>query len=213
MVDKSNIFIEGNAGDDTGKQPELGGGPATASDQPKIAGGGYIDPATARSTAGTGDGGTPDSPRTPGKRGRHPSGCTCPKCASKPAKAQETGAIEKSVNLNGIDKVLFNIHIFLGAVIAPELILEEKEARELASAIKGVNEQYKLTLDPKQAAWIDLITACGIIYGPRGVAIYIRKSMTVKPVSNLNGATAPEVKAPPQKFTSAFDPTKQQIIN
>lgn len=227
MDKNGNIFTQGNVGDnpasignDKSEFGKLSGGVASASDGAKNPSGGFVNPATARATSGSESGPGTAAEQTPSstepKRGRgRPKGST----NARPTESSQESGVSKSVNVNGIEKVLYNIHAFCGAMIAPELALDEKEAKELANAIKGVNEQYKLTLDPKQAVWIDLMTTCGIIYGPRGLAIYLRVSSEAKPVAtpkpapempgnNINAPNLSQV-----KMNGSFDPTKQKIVN
>jgi hypothetical protein len=87
---------------------------------------------------------------------------------------------EAPLNINGVEKILYSLHAF-GSLVVPEMAIDETESKKLAKAIEGVTEQYKVTLDPKVAAYIDLATVCGMIYGPRAVAIYVRKSTEPKP--------------------------------
>lgn len=87
---------------------------------------------------------------------------------------------EAPLNINGVEKILYSLHAF-GSLVVPEMAIDESESKKLAKAIEGVTEQYKVTLDPKVAAYIDLATVCGMIYGPRAVAIYVRKSSEPKP--------------------------------
>lgn len=80
-----------------------------------------------------------------------------------------------------MEKILYSIHAVGAALIqTPELALDEREAKQLADAIAGVTDQYVMTLDPKKAAWVDLARVCGVVYGPRGVAIWMRKKAEAK---------------------------------
>lgn len=222
MDNERNIFdqskpdsSDGNAAIATEQQPKLNGGAIAADTGVTRTIGGTIDPETARATAsGTiaAPGNSPTSSETakrgpgrPRKDGNAPQ-----------AKSEKTGNIEKSVNIDGIEKILFNLHLFAATLVVPELALEEKEAKELARSIKAVNEQYKLTLDPKQAAWIDLMTTCGIIYGPRAVAIYLRKQTDKKAVPAPLMTPAPNtggMKPPPQNPHFVFNPGKIEVPN
>lgn len=146
---------------------------------------GAIDPDTARSTNTDGTGvedfaasfaEPATEQRTPGKRGRK---------AGSTNKRKETS--EAALNINGVEKILFSLHAFASLVV-PEMELEESEAKKLAKSIEGVTDQYKLTLDPKTAAYIDLATVCGMIYGPRAFAFYVRTN-AAKPKAAPRQAT------------------------
>lgn len=122
----------------------------------------------------------------------------------------------------------------------PDLELDETEAKRLANAIQNVNSAYRVEFDPKKAALIDLATACGVIYGPRAVTLYMRSRNQNKmakrptltpdpkpapaPVNRANGfhqptiddtanATPPELKKQETigKLPEGFDPTKIKI--
>ena len=106
------------------------------------------------------------------------------------------------------------MHAFASLVV-PELAIDEGESKKLAKAIEGVTDQYKVTLDPKVAAYIDLATVCGMIYGPRAVAFYVRKSSEAKPAprpqqpqTNNVHPIRPEATPPRPQPTQApgFDP-------
>lgn len=149
-----------------------------------------------------------------GPRARKPRG---PNKRKQP-QAGETAAL----NINGVEKILFSIHAVMAGVTAtPELMLDESESKKLAKAIEGVTDQYKLTLDPKIAAYIDLATTLGMIYGPRGVAIYVRKKMEkAKPVQRAQEGNVTElrpvvqtVRPQPNDSPFAFDPATQKPYN
>jgi hypothetical protein len=48
---------------------------------------------------------------------------------------------------------------------APEFVLTEAQSKELAKAIDAVSGEYIQTIDPKSAAWINLIMVLGMTYG------------------------------------------------
>jgi len=62
------------------------------------------------------------------------------------------------------------------AFIAPEIAIDESEAKELTAALAQVNTFYSKVVDPKVIAWVGLIGVCGKIYGPRVGAYTIRKA-------------------------------------
>lgn len=86
------------------------------------------------------------------------------------------------------------------AFVAPELALEENEAKELTSALAEVNSFYSQTVDPKLLAWCGLIGVAGKIYGPRVGAFMLRRKFeaAVKPrVAPLAGTPVQPRQAAP----------------
>lgn len=107
------------------------------------------------------------------RRGRKPGSKNTPK--------------NKTQNSENIEKLLFSIHI-MGATFlhAPEFVLSEDEAKQLADAIQQVNNLYDIpVIPPWVTAYANLgITAVGI-YGPRIVAMKFREKKSreiAKPV-------------------------------
>lgn len=124
---------------------------------------------------------------------------------------QQNAGQEAPLNINGVEKILYSLHAF-ASIAVPELAIDEGEAKKLAKAIEGVTNEYKVTLDPKVAAYIDLATVCGIIYGPRAVALYMRKKKEA-PVQNQPprpSATVHPIRPQPGPAQPgpAFDPGK-----
>ncbi len=208
----------GEAGNPGSEQPERIGGIGKPSAGNTPADSGYIDPELARATAGGGSAyspaGTPGSSDTP-KRGRgRPPGSGNKPASTGQAKAQETG----NLNLNGIEKILYSVHAMGAAILqVPELNLDQSEAKKLAASIEAVNAQYKFDMDPKKAAWLDLATTAGIIYGPRCVSFYIRKTQQQKPMPFVRAATdtinTPRTTPEQPTVINGFDPMNQKIIN
>lgn len=194
---------------------------------------GFVDPAIARSTTGTGAGdsvapGNSDSGEPRRGRGRHPNGCNCNGCVAKRASGEKPQPVKaetsRNLNIDGVEKILFSIHSVGAALLSiPELELEEAEAKKLAKSISAVNDQYKLTLDPKKAAWVDLCTAASTIYGPRAISLYLRKMnekpKVVAPVATAapdkNPVNAPNVNGnlTPARMPGGFDPSNIKIVN
>lgn len=187
---------------------------------------GAIDPALARTAAGTATApGTTDPGTTKRPRGRPPgSGKKAAGAVSdadieihidkdgniKPAKAASKPT---PININGIEKILLSLHEIAAATVSiPELKLEPKEAKELSDAIAAVGEQYLIVLSPKTAAWIDLGRVLGCVYGPRAMAVYITaQAKKPPPVANPNNGASH--KAPPGAVPAkmAFDPTSIKL--
>ncbi len=63
-----------------------------------------------------------------------------------------------------------------GALKAPELALDEDEAKLLGKALLQVEQQFPTKIDPRMIALVNLAGSLGIVYGPRIVAIRMRVS-------------------------------------
>lgn len=131
-----------------------------------------IDPASVEPAGGSGDGGSggPADPRPsddkPRKRGR-PAGSGARKAAKNP------------VNVSGIEKLLLSTHGLLAHVAkTPELALDEAEASALAVAIADVSQHYDVLsrVSAEGVAWVNLMQAIGMVYGPRVIAYKMRKT-------------------------------------
>ncbi len=57
---------------------------------------------------------------------------------------------------------------------APELELNDEEAKKFAASLARVSSLYDDRINPKLVAWIDLLCVAGSIYGPRAIAISAR---------------------------------------
>jgi len=60
----------------------------------------------------------------------------------------------------------------------PELVLAPAEAKALADATAAVAAHYDALIDPKTAAWLNLVLVAGGIYGTRAMAVWGRKKQT-----------------------------------
>lgn len=197
---------------------------------------GFIDPQIARTTAGQdgpasasaqqGDATDTASPAEPARRRGRPKGST--------NKSKDESGQASSLNINGVEKILFSIHAVAAATFKiPELEITEDEAKRVSKAVAGVSDHYKVMLDPKTAAWIDLGREICVVYGTRAVSIYVRvkaeKHMPAKvarpqpaaqtrdpnPINDpmkMNGSGVKhetgEAKLPP-----GFDPTNIKLAN
>lgn len=78
-------------------------------------------------------------------------------------------------NLDGLKQMLFATHLILSRIAAsPELALDDAESMMLAGSLAKLADHYKIKLDGKGGALIGFLYTCGMIYGPRAVAIAIR---------------------------------------
>lgn len=63
-----------------------------------------------------------------------------------------------------------------GFTSVPELEIEPAEAEKMASAVKGVLDQYDIKPSEKSLAWTNLATASAMVYGTRVFAYRMRKT-------------------------------------
>jgi len=119
-----------------------------------------------------------EQPATAKRRGRPPgsgkpgsNGTTAGKTAGKSASQKASPA-----SVTGIEKLLFSIHAMAAAMIAPELAINDDEAKLLAGALADVGMHYGDNIDPRAVAWVGLIGTVGQIYGTRFFAWKIRKA-------------------------------------
>lgn len=162
---------------------------------------GFIDPAA----LGTGTGNHTGTDTGPARRKRgRPVG------SGSGSNQKASGSLP--LNVNGVEKILISLHTIAAATLqTPELILEAKEANEVAQAMANVASLYDVGMSPKQAAWTNLAMVCGACYGPRALAIYVRKSMEEKPAPK---AETPRAAAPaPRGTVVPFDTTKIEMPN
>jgi len=65
------------------------------------------------------------------------------------------------------------MHVMAAAFFqTPELVLAPAEAKALADATSAVAAHYDALLDPKTAAWCNLMLVAGGIYGTRAMAVW-----------------------------------------
>lgn len=112
------------------------------------------------------------------------------------------------LEIDGLTAVLLSSHALLaGLTQARELELDEKEAKQLATALNGVAVYYDTVVSAKAMAWINLTQAVGLIYGTRLFAIRQRRQeerlrrrpatppppqATAKPGSEANSGKEPK---------------------
>lgn len=68
-----------------------------------------------------------------------------------------------------------------GMLDAPEFVINDAQAKELAKAIDGVTGEYIHSIDPKAMAWVNLTIVCSGIYG----GAYMRMSSRKKKEKEL----------------------------
>jgi len=166
MVERTRINIGGPSGEPTFIDPADSSGSGTG------------DSANIRDSAGTAF--DPERHVAPGKlnsdgtfrnkRGRR-------KGSGKSSKVHRD--LEGSIE--GLTKGLAIFHMVLAsATKAPELILDDEEAKGLASATVNVLELYDIRPDPKVEAIVTLIAVSAATYAPRIAAIRMRKEQEAK---------------------------------
>lgn len=117
-----------------------------------------IDPATV--TAANGPAPATDGPR---KRGRRPKS-TAPGSVSG-------GYAETTLDISGIEKILLSSHLIMATMMkAPNLALDQKEARALAEATVNVTRHYNVQATQKTIDWVNFATTAFMIYGTRAIA-------------------------------------------
>jgi hypothetical protein len=118
---------------------------------------------------------------------------------------------------------LISIHVTL-AIVAnqPGLALDPDESKALAKAIADVQAQYQITLNPKTAAWMNLMLVALPMYGTRVIGLYLAQANNTvenppQPQTPQPQAQAkPETKATSSVFDVAgyrFDPTDIKVRN
>lgn len=63
-----------------------------------------------------------------------------------------------------------------GMTATPELMLAEEEAKQLGRGLLELERCYPTTVDPRIIAWVNMTAICGMVYGPRIMAIRMRHS-------------------------------------
>lgn len=80
-----------------------------------------------------------------------------------------------SSSIDALTRALLIVHLGIAsATKTPEMALDEEEGKLLAEATANVLAEFDIRPDPKLQAVIGLITAAGVVYGPRVVMIRAR---------------------------------------
>lgn len=94
----------------------------------------------------------------------------------------------------------------------PAWEIADVEAKELASAIGKVQEQYPFTLDPKAQAWANLAMVAGVVYAPRVMAMRKSRGENAKaqttPQQNTDAKTQAPQKPQEKKQTGIVTPSQ-----
>jgi hypothetical protein len=174
--------VRNSGADDTGLDDSQSGvGPSATRN-----GENFVDP-TASS------GGTDPDGNTPGRTRR-----------GRPAGSRnQNKAVQGSLT-----SLLFSLHL-MGATLlkVPELQLSEAEAKKLNDAVSDVMRFYTdMEIPPKVQAWLNLAMVGGMIYGPRFMAVSIRRKSRPKVAVPLSGAPESPRATPVQPSQSNVTP-------
>jgi len=100
-----------------------------------------------------------------------------------PKRGRPKGSTNKAASsMRGMELFLMGLHVSIGKLVAhltkePDLAylveIDNDEAKLLSSGVNGVMEQYKIKINEKMAAILNLCNALGAVYGPRAIAIGI----------------------------------------
>lgn len=89
------------------------------------------------------------------------------------------------------------MHMMMAAAFsAPEMMLDDKESKELSTAIANVAQHYDTSIAPETLAWINLGAVGVSIYGTRAIAILHRKKETRKPKAPAHPVETVAAKTP-----------------
>lgn len=116
-----------------------------------------IDPA-ALGNASAGTTGDSDSGTGRRKRGRPPG----------PSAGTATKSEEIRYSVSGVETLLISVHEILAKAVRVDLLkIDKAEANALSKAIGEVSKHYPVKVDPKLAAWTNLVAVAASVYGPR----------------------------------------------
>jgi hypothetical protein len=126
-----------------------------------------------------GDGGTGgDVPRK--RRGR------------KPGSRNATSGKTQTLDVNGVEAMLFSIHQMAAAITkVPELMLDKDESKQLAVGIANVARHYDVSASAKSIDIANLVMICAGVYGTRLFAFRNRMRMEAqeKKMKDVNPMT------------------------
>lgn len=141
---------------------------------------GPIDPASLTGTGGPGgsdNGGGSDDDFDPaihiGRDKRNADGSYRRKRGRKAGGT--TAAKAGKIDIEGLASIIQSFHFLVASTTkAPELVLDEMEAKSLAKAGANVARHYPMEVAQKTLDWGALIYTMGAVYGPRGYLISTR---------------------------------------
>lgn len=102
----------------------------------------------------------------------------------------------------------------MGAALlsTPEFNISEAEAKRLNDSVTDVMRFYTdVDIPPKTQAWLNLAMVAGTIYGPRILAVKIRRSkMPPKTVSAVPSGAGSGQPSPPRSNVTPIQPAPKQ---
>lgn len=127
------------------------------------------------------NGKAPDAPDAPKRRGRPPGSknrATLDEVSlsgEAPARRGRPRKRSAEYDVESLTKQIKGGHFLIASVSGlPELIIDDKEAKELAEAVIIFSREYDFSPDPKIMAAIQLAATMGFVYVPRVFAIAAR---------------------------------------
>lgn len=118
--------------------------------------------------------------REPGKRGRHPNGCNCERCAAKrsgglgqsePVRTTSSKSGKQKTAPLAVEtfgKQIVGAHAIAALLLkSPIIAINDVQGQELAIAIKDLAAQYDIKPNPKTMAWIKMAGVSAMVYGPK----------------------------------------------
>lgn len=159
IIDPENL-LGGSAG---GSDPSAGDGNGGGGNSERVAGPVEFERDDAGNLVRNADG----SPRK--RRGRKPGAGN--------GSARKVGQKAKSdISITGVEKILLSLHSMAAVGFrAPELMLDETEARAMGEGIMAVQSHYNFDASAEVIAWVNLAMILMGIYGPRIMLIRDRK--------------------------------------
>ena len=88
--------------------------------------------------------------------------------ATSRAKSKKTLVIDRAK----FAKQVVGAHAFAAHLFTSQLLLiDDREGELLANSLVDVMEQYDLSINPKISAWVGLLAASAMVYGPRVIML------------------------------------------
>ena len=118
-----------------------------------------------------------------------------------------------AIDVKLLAKQLVGLHLMAGMITkAPEIVLNDAEAMELAKALAEVAKHYEIKIDPKVQAWFGLGATAAGLYGPRALAVLARKVQERKDKRAATQGPVPGVEEPPPVGADLETPQPQGPI-
>lgn len=128
--------------------------------------------------------------REPGKRGRHPNGCPCDKCAAKRAggigfseqvrTSSSKGPKPKTAQLDieTFGRQIVGAHAIAGLLLKSNIpVINDVQGKELAIAIRDLAAQYDIKPNPRTMAWLKMAGVSAMVYGPKIMLVAQQQKM------------------------------------